>query len=175
MRYEDAVNVTYSPPWASCIVFEDASGRETTEPHFALDEITHKIDGAYVVKTWTPCIKSLIKMQIEHDARQEGYKRENKNVKLRLDFFLSLGLKLVKWDEFTVPTRTADGLATEDLKVVHDTENANNAWERDNECFVVSLAPRKNTGALPCGDDVPVVVDIGTGRFEMRTLKGYKR
>jgi hypothetical protein len=71
---------------------------------------------------------------------------------LRLDYFLSLGLKLAEGDTYATPL--VDRIMSVDDP--DDAENANNDWSRNNECFVVSFAPRKNTGEQPCGDDVPV-------------------
>ncbi len=56
---------------------------------------------------------------------------------LRLDYFLSKGLKLVTGD-----TSTSD---------------------IENQCFIVSFAQRKNTGEQPCGDDVPVIINGNNG------------
>lgn len=71
--------------------------------------------------------------------------------KLRLDFFLGLGLELVVGDEvkkydFKTPT-AIDG----------ELEDWNRTTECDKEWVINSLTPRKNTGEKPCGDDVPIV------------------
>ena len=74
--------------------------------------------------------------------------------KLRLDYFLSLGLKLVEGDTCTSPS----------LSVMHtiedkdDAEDWNNDSDLNNQCFVLEFAHRKNTGEQPCGDDVPVIM-----------------
>lgn len=86
--------------------------------------------------------------------------------KLRLDYFLSLGLELVEGDTYTTPLREGHIMTVEDEC---DAENANNSWARNNECYVTSFAPRENTGEQPCGDDIPIILTEGG------CSPGYKR
>lgn len=72
--------------------------------------------------------------------------------KLRLDYFLSLGLKLVKGDEYDYSNMHIK-LAPVGVK------SSNKPCENDENRFITSFALRKNTGVQPCGDDVPVVVE----------------
>lgn len=78
------------------------------------------------------------------------------DVKLRLDYFLSLGLRLVDGDIYS----SVSG----DMLIVGDdiaARHANVVSERDKEKFITSLEPRKNTGVQPVGDSVPVIVYWG--------------
>jgi hypothetical protein len=79
------------------------------------------------------------------------------NVKLRLDYFLSLGLKLVEKDGLDHVMSCAftihDGNATCFREVNRGSKNY----------FITSLAPRENTGEQPCGDDAMVYVDLSNG------------
>jgi hypothetical protein len=77
--------------------------------------------------------------------------------KLRLDYFLSLGLKLHKKDEYIFKGRSY---------VITDEDNAFVMSRTDfenQERFITSFVPRKNEGAQPCGDGVPVVVEYDDG------------
>ncbi len=70
--------------------------------------------------------------------------------KLRLDYFLSLGLKLVDGDVILNERGNA-----------RPVSNAKwwNCWAvNDSKKFIESLAWRKNTGEQPCGGDIPVEV-----------------
>jgi uncharacterized protein YqkB len=73
--------------------------------------------------------------------------------KLRLDYFLSLGLKLVEGDEVW---------HCRALKLDSSTqaESYNSARDYDCSVHITSFAPRKNEGVQPCGDDAPVVVNF---------------
>lgn len=78
------------------------------------------------------------------------------DVKLRMDYFLSLGLKLADGDIYL--SMNGDMfMVGDDIEAMH----ANVVSERDKEKFIVSLAPRKNTGVQPVGDSVPVIVYWG--------------
>ncbi len=70
--------------------------------------------------------------------------------KLRLDYFLGLGLKLVDGDVILNERGNA-----------RPVSNAKwwNCWAvNDSKKFIESLAWRKNTGEQPCGGDIPVEV-----------------
>lgn len=76
--------------------------------------------------------------------------------KLRLDFLKAQNVKLVKGDVCTSPMLSeAHTIEDED-----DAKDWNDDSDINNQCFVVSFAPRKNTGEQPCGDDVPVVCTL---------------
>ena len=73
--------------------------------------------------------------------------------KLRLDFFLSLGLKLVEGDR----------LLRDYGEFVLDSDTARNMsnYTGAADITITSLAQRKNTGVQPCGDDIQVRVQLG--------------
>ncbi len=79
---------------------------------------------------------------------------------LRLDYFLSLGLKPYLGDSFSCrgSLHVVDAL---NIGVISSSDALH--CER----FITSLAPRENTGAQPCGDNVPVVVEWGDGLNEV--------
>ena len=72
------------------------------------------------------------------------------NVKLRLDFFFSLGFKLHKGDEYTLHNRkrAIPGKLTANTMSEDDEEN--------NIRFINSFASRKNMGERPCDRLLPV-------------------
>lgn len=73
--------------------------------------------------------------------------------KLRLDFFLRESkLKLVEGDKFSV---RGDNCDVTEFNI--SSLNCNDPL--NSERFITSLAPRKNTGIQPCGDNMPVIVD----------------
>jgi hypothetical protein len=74
--------------------------------------------------------------------------------KLRLDYFLSLGLKLVEGDKYIFTEREYTITGGDNASAISEDEFYNE------DRIITSFAPRKNTGEQPCGDDVPVLVTL---------------
>ena len=75
-------------------------------------------------------------------------------MKLRLDYFKSIGGKVAKGD-----TVTDLGSRVVELSNHILVDPYNLVSYLDDKHFIESFAPRKNTGEQPCGDDMPVLVE----------------
>ena len=75
-------------------------------------------------------------------------------MKLRLDFFKSIGGKVAKGD--VVIDSDGNRVAIKSSALLNSYNLANHS---DDKCFIESFALRKNTGEQPCGDDMPVLVE----------------
>jgi len=76
-------------------------------------------------------------------------------MKLRLDFFKSIGGKVAKGD--VVIDSDGNRVAIKSSALLNSYNLANHS---DDKCFIESFAPRKNTGEQPCGDDMPVLAEV---------------
>ena len=89
---------------------------------------------------------------------------------LRLDYFLSFGLKLSKGDECS---DSQEPRAQVFQRVITDDDNEYNGEfefsagiyddKQLKRLTITSLTQRKNTGEQPCGDDVPVRYEFANG------------
>jgi hypothetical protein len=85
-------------------------------------------------------------------------------MKLRLDYFLSIGGETAIGDGFIGcdgDSYIIEGDDGDDFSDANDPDNVSR--------FITSFAPRKSKGEQPCGDDMPVVVNWHDGVVENTT------